>query len=1479
MFQQRNSLAVLCVVVFVGVLAAPVASALTIGTVSVVSPANPAQVPLYGKIELLIPLTTTSTKPYEAAPAQGGVDLSSVFTAPNATTATIKGYYDGSAWRIRFAPTQTGVWQAAVSVTDSTGTVNAAAINFTCVASSYPGFAQINGKYIQFTNGTAFYAVGHNNGWQQDVEQPTEADMASQGENLLSFWMAAPWGLPTDSWWMRRTPIENSVGGIGNYDQNACGYLDSVVANAEAAGIYLLPSIWAHDELCDGTVPSGWPASWSNNAYSNVCTATNFYQTTVNSVDTTQWRLQKNYYRYILARWGYSRAIVGFVGVVEIDGTTGYANNSTQANSWCTSLRTYFATNDKYRLNTASAYPLIITRVDQPTYDPGMNMRGTDSYTSKNSNTAVAATIASEIATMRASGKPGMFAEFGGDVLNGASQPAHLHNGIWAGTAAGTALTPLLWCDGGNYPMLTSDMRTHLKILNQFVGALDYPINNSLAAATPTVPTGFKAWSQQLSNRGFVWIQNTTGGSVGGQTLTVSSLAAGTYSVAWYDVWTSGCVPFATTPSVTVSTTLSVTLPSLARPDLVGRFFLNSGAPSISSVSASPNPVNSTTTALAVVANDDGGEAALTYTWATVGNPPSPVSFSASGTNAAKNSTATFAAAGAYQFQVTVKDLGGKSSTQTVNVTVNAVPSQGLTVSPPSAIVGLGATQQFTASALDQFGNPVAVSAAWSVDDGGTISASGLFTAGFVGGGQFTITATLGTLSGTAEIGVIDAPPSVSLTSPTEGAIFAARSTVSLAANASDDAAVASVAFYANGMPLGTVTSAPYAFAWTNAPAGSYSLTAIATDSVGHTTQSVAINVLVDALPTVCITSPQDSTVFLSGTAISFSADASDADGTVVQVDFYAGSTLIGTAASAPYAMSWSPAPGTYSVTAKATDNLGFAACSAPISVSVDGPPTVGISSPAGGAQLNVGASVVIIADAEDDFGVESVAFYASGSLLGTANSGPPYSFEWDNLPAGVFSLTAVATDSAGQETQSAGVTILVDAPPTVALSAPANNSTYGAGSNITLSADAADSDGTVAKVDFYAGATLIGTVTAAPFSITWTNPSPGVYALTAIATDDLGAATTSSPVTVTVDAPPTVCISSPSNGATFAANSTITIAANASDDVAVASVAFYANGALLGNSTSAPYSISWPNVSSGSYALMAIATDSFGQSTQSATVNIVVNTPPSVSLTAPANNAVFTTGTQVTLQAAAADSDGTVAQVQFYAGSTLVGTAATAPYSATWNPAAGSYVLTAKATDNLGATTVSAPVSVTINTPPTVSLTAPANNAVFTAGANITVSASASDSDGSVAKVEFYAGAALIGTATSAPYSVVWTNPAKGTYTLTAKATDNSGATTVSAARTVIVNAPPTCAITSPANNASFARNSTVTITASAADSDGTIASVAFVDNGVTIGTDTASPYSHSYVPAKGAHVLTVTATDNRGATTTSAAVTITVR
>jgi RHS repeat-associated protein len=178
------------------------------------------------------------------------------------------------------------------------------------------------------------------------------------------------------------------------------------------------------------------------------------------------------------------------------------------------------------------------------------------------------------------------------------------------------------------------------------------------------------------------------------------------------------------------------------------------------------------------------------------------------------------------------------------------------------------------------------------------------------------------------------------------------------------------------------------------------------------------------------------------------------------------------------------------------------------------------------------------------------------------------------------------------------------------------------------------------------------------------------------------------------------------------------------------------------------------------------------------------------------------------------------------------------------------------------------------------VGITSPADGTVFPAPASITVTASASVAPGStIARVEFYQGQSLIGTATSAPYSVAWTNVASGTYALSALVVDNLGASTTSSTVTVKVNAAPSVSLTSPPSGANATAPAAIAIVADALDSDGTIARVAFYRNGVPITTLNAAPYSFTWtgVPA-GSYVLTATATDDLGSSATSNAVTVIV-
>jgi len=188
-------------------------------------------------------------------------------------------------------------------------------------------------------------------------------------------------------------------------------------------------------------------------------------------------------------------------------------------------------------------------------------------------------------------------------------------------------------------------------------------------------------------------------------------------------------------------------------------------------------------------------------------------------------------------------------------------------------------------------------------------------------------------------------------------------------------------------------------------------------------------------------------------------------------------------------------------------------------------------------------------------------------------------------------------------------------------------------------------------------------------------------------------------------------------------------------------------------------------------------------------------NVPPTVAITSPTNSASFTSPAIVPITATAGDADGSVTNVAFFDGTTFLGGTNNAPYTITASLSSGPHALTAVATDNLGLSTTSTVVNVTVNVgnaPPSVTITNPVDNAVFGNTASVTVQASASDSDGSVTNVQFFNGAVLLANFSTSPYSFSGTAIAGkfslGTNTLTAVAKDYLGNSATSAPVQVII-------------------------------------------------------------------------------------------
>jgi plastocyanin len=299
-------------------------------------------------------------------------------------------------------------------------------------------------------------------------------------------------------------------------------------------------------------------------------------------------------------------------------------------------------------------------------------------------------------------------------------------------------------------------------------------------------------------------------------------------------------------------------------------------------------------------------------------------------------------------------------------------------------------------------------------------------------------------------------------------------------------------------------------------------------------------------------------------------------------------------------------------------------------------------------------------------------------------------------------------------------------------------------------------------------------------------------------------------------------------------------------------------------------------------------------------------NTAPSLSITSPANGTSFAVGTVVTLTALVIDAeDGNLSyRTAWTDNGTAIGIGSTV--STTFN-VTGTHTIEARVNDNYGVVSTAA-VTITIgsstlpppppppppssgNTAPSLSITSPANGATFALGTAVTLTASVIDAeDGNLSYRTAWTDNGVdigIGSTVSTTFNVT------GTHTIGARVNDNHGVVSTATVTITVGSSPtpppppppppssgntaPSLSITSPANGATFALGTAVTLTASVIDAeDGNLSyRTAWTDNGTAIGIG--STVSTTFTVA-GTHTIGARVNDNHGVVST-ATVTITIR
>ena len=276
----------------------------------------------------------------------------------------------------------------------------------------------------------------------------------------------------------------------------------------------------------------------------------------------------------------------------------------------------------------------------------------------------------------------------------------------------------------------------------------------------------------------------------------------------------------------------------------------------------------------------------------------------------------------------------------------------------------------------------------------------------------------------------------------------------------------------------------------------------------------------------VNITSPANGAVILYGDNFTINATATEANGTINSVSFYSNGTLLGTSTSAPYSFTWNQwnfnEAQNFTLTAVATDANGNSATSAPVTIDVVFP-TVTITNPTNNSIVQAGSNLSIVANATENGSYSNIntVYFSSGSTFLGSTSIYPFTFVWNNIPEGNYTITAVATGSQGGYSTSPPVNFTVEGQPQVNIVSPPDNSTYAINS-ICITASASENAGVIAKVDFYDGQNFLATETSnnGSYTYAWNNIPPGTHEIIAVATDIEGVKTTSSASTLTINTP-----------------------------------------------------------------------------------------------------------------------------------------------------------------------------------------------------------------------------------------------------------------------------------------------------------------------------------------------------------------------
>ncbi|MEO5582889.1 MAG: hypothetical protein ABIR66_09365, partial [Saprospiraceae bacterium] len=488
----------------------------------------------------------------------------------------INGFYNynswQSQWQVRFAPNETGKWNYQLFIKDKNGTNDSTKNSFTVISSMNKGPVRVapNKRYLQFANGEPFYGVGlwYNDGYasfnQGQIKPTTLDELKTLGVNFISTFI---------------TPLETQASGIGRYDQSISGRLDEVLSMLEERDMHLSLNIWFHAFLSE-TVWGGGNIRWNTNPYKQITAAKDFYR------NAEVWKAQENLYRYMIARWGYSKALMLWFIIDEVNGTDGWTSgDSLQAAVWGKKVHDYLKSNDPYQHLTTGTRSggigeywhegyQIFDLPSREIYEAqGFSMIKEGGIAGHDDHPLMLSynNYAREISKLwKNYEKPAIIGETGWDhTFYEPSMPGYqalYHNALWVSLANGTAMSPFWWAYSGylNDNIITNQIRS----LSRFTREIPFS-KLTKVSKIDSIEGGKNAFAISSDQMIFGWvadpITDVTGDTITltlKNNLSIKNPAMNKYKVRIYHTW-RGAFIYEGDAMVQSGNKITFTLPAL----------------------------------------------------------------------------------------------------------------------------------------------------------------------------------------------------------------------------------------------------------------------------------------------------------------------------------------------------------------------------------------------------------------------------------------------------------------------------------------------------------------------------------------------------------------------------------------------------------------------------------------------------------------------------------------------------------------------------------------------------------------------------------------------------------------------------------------------------------------------------------------------------------------------------------------------------